>query len=163
MMVRLVKEFPESRVAPLIREKLREHITEGTMEGELEYFAQSRTFERPYGWAWLLLLHAELASWDDPEAEVWSSRMAPLADTLGERLGDYLVELEEPSPLGGPTRTRPSRSRRAFRRWSWPRTDPSMRPSGMPPSACSPRTPSATSPTSPAGRTFCRPVWRKRR
>lgn len=105
MMVRLLKEFPESRVAPLIREKLREHITDSTMEGELAYFAQSRTFERPYGWAWLLLLHAELESWDDPEAEVWSSRMEPLADLLGQRLGDYLAELEEPSRSGAHSNT----------------------------------------------------------
>ena len=100
-MVRLVKEFPEiPAVAPLVREKLREHITESTIEGELEYFREYRTFERPYGWAWLLLLHAELASWDDEEARTWSDRLDPLADMLGDRLGEYVGELDEPVRSG---------------------------------------------------------------
>ena len=38
------------------------------MEGEPEYLTENPPFERPYGWAWLLLLHAELASWDDEDA-----------------------------------------------------------------------------------------------
>ena len=99
-MVRLVKEFPDSRIAPLVREKLREHITESTMAGEMEYFREYRTFERPYGWAWLLLLHAELDSWEDEEAEAWSDRLDPLADLLGERLGEYVSDLDEPVRSG---------------------------------------------------------------
>ncbi len=104
-MVRLVKEFPDLSTAPLVREKLRSHITEGTIRGEMEFFARNRTFERPYGWAWLLLLHAELASWDDPEAETWSDRLEPLADLFADRLGAYLTELEEPSRSGAHTNT----------------------------------------------------------
>ena len=49
----------------LIREKLNDHITEETMAGELEYFEDARSFERPYGYAWLLALYAELSDWDD--------------------------------------------------------------------------------------------------
>ncbi|MYG81421.1 MAG: DUF2891 family protein, partial [Gemmatimonadetes bacterium] len=104
-MVRLIKEFPDLSTAPLVREKLRSHITEGTIRGEMEFFARNRTFERPYGWAWLLLLHAELASWDDPEAETWSDRLEPLADLFADRLGDYLTDLEEPSRSGAHTNT----------------------------------------------------------
>ena len=67
-MVRLMKEVPDLSVAPLIREKLRDHLSEAAMEGELQYLTDNPSFERPYGWAWLLLLHAEFASWDDPDA-----------------------------------------------------------------------------------------------
>ncbi|MCY4572574.1 MAG: DUF2891 family protein [Gemmatimonadetes bacterium] len=92
-MVRMAKEMPELPVAALIREKLGFHITARSMQGELEYLAANPTFERPYGWVWLLLLHAELASWDDPQAEAWAEHMEPAADLVAERLERYLQGL----------------------------------------------------------------------
>ena len=89
-MVRMAKEMPELPVAALIREKLGFHITARSMQGELEYLAANPTFERPYGWVWLLLLHAELASWDDPQAEAWAEHMEPAADLIAQRLEQYL-------------------------------------------------------------------------
>ena len=99
-MVRMVKEMPEITVATLVREKLGTHITAGTMQGELEYLAANPVFERPYGWVWLLLLHAELASWDDPEAEDWAEHMEPVADLFADRLAEYLRELNRPVRSG---------------------------------------------------------------
>src|SRR5256885_10104376 len=42
-------------------EVLNSAYTEQNIAGELAYFSQphGRTFERPYGWAWLLMLSAE--------------------------------------------------------------------------------------------------------
>ena len=99
-MVRLMKEVPELSVAPLIREKLRDHLSETAMAGELQYLTDNPSFERPYGWAWLLLLHAEFASWDDPDAATWAERLTPVTDLVAERLGDYLTELETPVRTG---------------------------------------------------------------
>ena len=99
-MVRLMKEVPELAVAPLIREKLRDHLSEAAMAGELQYLTDNPSFERPYGWAWLLLLHAEFASWNDPDAATWADRMTPVTDLVAERLGDYLAELEVPVRTG---------------------------------------------------------------
>ena len=61
-LAKMAREMPEIPVAGLIREKVGFHITARSMQGELEYLAANPTFERPYGWVWLLLLHAELAS-----------------------------------------------------------------------------------------------------
>ena len=98
--VRLAKENPEIPIAGLIKEKLGASITERAMQGELEYLAANPTFERPYGWVWLLLLHAELASWDAPEAEDWAEHVEPAADLVAERLAEYLRELDRPIRSG---------------------------------------------------------------
>ena len=99
-MVRLMKEVPELAVTPLIREKLRDHLSEAALEGELEYLTENAAFERPYGWAWLLLLHAELASWDDADAAMWAERLGPVTDLVTERLVNYVAELEGPVRTG---------------------------------------------------------------
>ena len=99
-MVRLMKEMPELAVTPLIREKLRDHLSEAAMEGELEYLTENPSFERPYGWAWLLLLHAELATWDDEDASEWAERLEPVTDLVSERLVSYIAELERPVRTG---------------------------------------------------------------
>ncbi len=43
---------------------------------ELAYLARahSQSFERTYGWAWLLKLAAELSRHDDPQGQRWSTR-----------------------------------------------------------------------------------------
>ena len=99
-MVRLVKEVPELPVAPLIREKLRDHLSEEALAGELEYLSDNPSFERPYGWVWLLLLHGEMASWDDPFAARWAERLEPVVSHLSDRLIDYLEDLERPVRTG---------------------------------------------------------------
>ena len=99
-LVGLMKELPEFPSSPLIREKLEAHITEGTMAGELAYLTANPAFERPYGWAWLLLLHAELESWGDSEASEWAGHMEPLANLLSDRLAEYVAGLDEPVRSG---------------------------------------------------------------
>ncbi len=99
-MVRVMKELPQLPVSPLIREKLDAHLTETAMAGELAYLTDNPTFERPYGWAWLLLLHAELESMDDPEAAEWAGHLEPVADLLGGRMAAYIGGLERPVRSG---------------------------------------------------------------
>ncbi|MDH3223504.1 MAG: DUF2891 domain-containing protein [Gemmatimonadota bacterium] len=99
-LVRILKEFPDLPIAPLIREKLRSHLSEEAMAGELEFFQDNATFERPYGYAWLLKLHAELATWRDPEAANWAGNLEALQRLLGTRLVDYAADLDQPVRLG---------------------------------------------------------------
>ena len=99
-MVRLLKEIPDLPLGPLIREKLRDHLSEAALEGELEYLSENPSFERPYGWAWLLLLHGELASWDDPYARNWAERLEPVVSHLSDRLISYLEDLDRPVRTG---------------------------------------------------------------
>ena len=51
-----------------IREKLTQNLTADNLEKETAFFYSegNKTFERAYGWAWLLKLALEMGSWDDP-------------------------------------------------------------------------------------------------
>jgi hypothetical protein len=88
LLVRVQRLYPTSRDAVRIGAALDAHLTPNAIEAELAYFrsAAGRTFERPYGWAWLLELQAEaLAS-----KSRGSLPLAPLAAELARRLADYV-------------------------------------------------------------------------
>jgi Protein of unknown function (DUF2891) len=91
MLARLLRLFPDLPEAEEIRSVLRDHLTEENLRVETDYFArpESKPFERPYGWAWLLKLSEELQDWDDPEAETWSANLRPVADVIVERYLEY--------------------------------------------------------------------------
>jgi hypothetical protein len=92
MLVRLLRRFPELPEKQQIRAVLAEHLTAKNLQAEADYFSQPnrRSFERTYGWAWLLKLAEELHNWDDPEAREWSKNLKPLADTI---VASYLAFL----------------------------------------------------------------------
>jgi hypothetical protein len=79
-------------------------LTPAAAAGECAYFtAEGRaTFERPYGWAWLLLLAAELDALAAtlPAAARWRDALAPLAVLLGGRLQAWLARAEYPVRAG---------------------------------------------------------------
>src|SRR5205814_3976248 len=54
------------------------------LQAEADYFTQPnrKSFERTYGWAWLLKLAEELHTWDDPDARQWSRNLRPLSETI---------------------------------------------------------------------------------
>ena len=60
----------------------------------------SEGFERPYGWAWLLKLAAELAQHDDDEGRRWSIALAPLTDAFAQRFVAYLPKATYPTRTG---------------------------------------------------------------
>jgi hypothetical protein len=101
-MIRLHKEFPDLYVGKLIREKLSNHLSEGSMAGEHHFFEEiaSEGFERPYGWAWLMKVYTELATWDDPDAQEWVAHVRPLTDLFSERTIEYLNNLSHPMREG---------------------------------------------------------------
>jgi len=74
-------------------------FTEAKLELELTYVTRpaSRTFERPYGWAWILYLHHEAERQPDLE---WSARLKPLAQSIAARFRDYLEVLLYPIHSG---------------------------------------------------------------
>ena len=88
LLLRVLRLYPTLRDAVRIAEALDAHLTPNAMATELAYFrsAAGRTFERPYGWAWLLELQAEALASKSP----WSRAVAPLAAELGRRFADYV-------------------------------------------------------------------------
>lgn len=91
MLVRLLHQFPDLPEAADIRQKLNENLTVENIKGEVEYLAQaSKSWERMYGWAWLLKLAEELNTWEDADARIWSKNLEPLADVFAEKYLEFL-------------------------------------------------------------------------
>jgi hypothetical protein len=100
VMVALAKQYPELPLKSLIKEKLAQHLGPRNIEGEVAFFKQSKAFERPYGFAWLLKLHAELSTWDDPDAKPLAANLAPLRTLFVEKLVTYYNNLPYASRPG---------------------------------------------------------------
>jgi hypothetical protein len=70
---------------------------------EAEYFHKyqvAKGFERTYGWAWLLQLDAELASWENPQAKTWHQNLKPLTDEIVKLWKEYLPKQTYPNRTG---------------------------------------------------------------
>ena len=82
------RRFPDHPVAAEIDARFAEAFTEANVEGERAFLRRplSRGFERPYGWAWLLKLQAELTGVPGP----WAGRLAPLAADFADRFRAHL-------------------------------------------------------------------------
>ncbi len=76
-------------------------LTAAAVRGECALFDRPAraTFERPYGWAWLLALQAELTR-TGPCASRWLETLVPLALRLARALAAYLPQLDFPVRAG---------------------------------------------------------------
>jgi hypothetical protein len=102
MLTRLLRTHPGLARAAEIRALLDEHLAPGPIALELAYFNQPgrRSFERTYGWAWLLKLAEELKTWDAPEARRWSGALQPLAERVAAAFADHLPRQTYPIRTG---------------------------------------------------------------
>src|SRR6516165_1740169 len=83
-------------------EALAENVTAKNLQAEADYFAQPnrQSFERTYGWAWLLKLAEELQGWDDADAREWSRNLRPLTETIVARYLAFLPKQTYPIRSG---------------------------------------------------------------
>ena len=102
MLVRLLRHFPALPEGTEIRAILSAHFTAENLKAESDYFTrkESKSFERPYGWAWLLKLAEELHGWDDPDARGWSANFRPLAEVIVTRYLDFFPKQTYPIRTG---------------------------------------------------------------
>jgi hypothetical protein len=102
MLVRLLRQFPDLPERKEIRAALAENLTAKNLKAEADYFARpnAQSFERPYGWAWLLKLAEELHGWDDADGKEWSRNVKPLADALAARYLAYFPKQTYPIRTG---------------------------------------------------------------
>src|SRR4051812_13701182 len=104
LMLRVRRLFPELPVARQIEALAEEMLTPDNTAGELAYLdrAYTGTFERPYGWAWLLALHREAQRHED---RGWADALAPLAAAFAERFKAHLPKLTYPIRNGSHSNT----------------------------------------------------------
>ena len=102
MLVRLLKLFPDLPLASEIRKVLNDDLTAENIAVEVQYFRQPgrKSFERTYGWAWLLKLAQELHEWNDPDAQRWYQNLRPLADVVVASYEDFLPKQTYPIRTG---------------------------------------------------------------
>jgi hypothetical protein len=92
LLVRLLSGWPDAVDASQIREALDENLTPAALAAEAAYLRGAPSFERPYGWAWALLLAAAVATSPDPAAKRWADAIEPLADAVEELTVDWLQQ-----------------------------------------------------------------------
>lgn len=95
LLARLLRLHPslEREIAPVMEQQL----TAQNMATELQFFRSpgGAVFERPYGWAWLLALQAELR-----RLGRWHPVLEPLTQELAHRFRHYIAGLPYPVRAG---------------------------------------------------------------
>lgn len=96
LLARILRLHPRKKK---IATRLARHLTARAMRAELAYFMSpaGRTFERPYGWAWLLELQAELIRLGNTK---WSDALQPLAAELARRMARFVAGAPYPIRAG---------------------------------------------------------------
>ena len=91
--------FPDMPEAEAIATLADESFTAPKIAAEVAYLDRPnrRTFERPYGWGWLLYLHIEASRHSD---RGWAVQLEPLARAFADRLRDFLPVLTYPIRSG---------------------------------------------------------------
>lgn len=96
--MRLARLYPRLPEADRVRAHADRMLTAENFAGELAYLANpsTRGFVRPYGWAWVLALHGELARHDAP----WAGHAEPFARTFAARFAAFLPVQTYPIRVG---------------------------------------------------------------
>lgn len=102
MLVHLLRMFPAMPEAREIRTVLGANLGDKNIANEVAYLGQANraSFERTYGWAWLLKLAEELHGWNDEDGKRWSQNLRPLADALAEKYVSFLPKQTYPIRTG---------------------------------------------------------------
>src|SRR5688572_1825291 len=95
----LRRRFPDIPEAAAIVDLADSSFTAEKIDAELVYLDRPnrRTFERPYGWAWLLYLHLEAGRHRD---RGWAKHLEPLARAFADRFREHLPLLTYPIRTG---------------------------------------------------------------
>ncbi|MDP2137443.1 MAG: DUF2891 domain-containing protein, partial [Candidatus Didemnitutus sp.] len=103
MMVRLLRLFPRLPERAAMEGVLREHLSADHLRVEAAYLSAPgrSSFQRPYGWVWVLKLEQELRA-HDPE---FAQNLHPLVAVIREGLVRYLRSLTYPMRHGSHANT----------------------------------------------------------
>ena len=106
-LVSLLREFPDLEKKDEIKNALKSSLTAENIAAEVAYFEKehNKTYERTYGWAWLLKLAEELYSWQDPLARELENNLQPLTNLIEDQFQEFLPKLNYPIRVGEHTNT----------------------------------------------------------
>jgi hypothetical protein len=106
-LVNIVERFPRFEKNKEIVAKLSANITKENIAKEVFYFDDKLnvTYERTYGWAWLLKLAEALKDSKNPEFAKMAENLEPLTARLSKQLIEFLPKLNYPIRVGEHTNT----------------------------------------------------------
>ena len=86
--LRLARLFPDLPQAEAVRQRAAALLTETNFAAETAYLARpsARGFERPYGWAWALMLHQEMLQHN----AAWAQHADSFARAFADRFAQFL-------------------------------------------------------------------------
>jgi len=98
LLARVLRLYPDLEISADIRDHFDVTFTADKVAREAAYFErpEARGFERPYGWAWLLKLAAELHEGVENRAEV----LQPLTTVIADRFRAFLPKADYPVRAG---------------------------------------------------------------
>ncbi|CAM4013867.1 DUF2891 domain-containing protein [Flavobacterium antarcticum] len=101
-LVYLLNHFPELNSRAEVIKKLQVNLSKENIQKEIEYLSKphEKSFERTYGWAWLLKLQMELDSSSDAYAKNLAQNLQPLTDIIASRYIEFLPKLNYPIRAG---------------------------------------------------------------
>jgi len=107
LLARLLVSHPAPALSDAILAHFATVFTRDNVSVELAYLARptSGTFERPYGWAWLLMLAAELERHENRNYLTWATVLRPLAKTFAQRFINFLAKATYPIRSGSHSNT----------------------------------------------------------
>ncbi|MFP9118481.1 DUF2891 domain-containing protein [Flavobacterium sp. RNTU_13] len=106
-LVYLLKHFPNLDNRQEIINKLTVNLSKENIAREIAYLSKKheKSYERTYGWAWLLKLQQELDTYNEPFAQQLAQNLQPLTDLLAERYIEFLPKLNYALRVGTHTNT----------------------------------------------------------
>lgn len=101
-MLKLLEQETTGQDRPEMLDAMAAHLSADAIQAEIAYFREPgrAAFERPYGWAWVWKLSADLARSPLLEARTWHANIRPLADLLADRFSDWLARQHYPCRAG---------------------------------------------------------------
>ncbi|SFR58551.1 DUF2891 domain-containing protein [Halogeometricum limi] len=99
-LVRQLRLFDDHPSRTEIVRSIDARLTPENVATEVEWFEEHPTFEKPYGWAWLLHFDAELSLWEGGRADEWRTTLAPLAETVRTLVDERFLAQDRPFRVG---------------------------------------------------------------
>ena len=102
MLAKIMNKFPDSDLAKEIVALFDEQFTTEKLQKELAYFQPklNKSFERTYGWAWLLKLYAALDASPLNKEHQWTNKLQSLTDQIVKSYKAFLPKLLYPIRVG---------------------------------------------------------------
>jgi hypothetical protein len=102
LLIYILRNFPQLTIANNIINRLNENLTKDNILKEIEYINNDdrKSFERPYGWAWLLKFYEELYLWHNENAKKWKESLEPLAKVIASKFIVYFPSQTYPIRSG---------------------------------------------------------------